>query len=125
MVHVATGALFLLVCSTSPTFGSISTAILKPGDSFLIRDGENAGALARDVKSGHQKMELHGRNKGKWVDEAGKTVDSSNFKLFHNGSVLLVSASAADAGTYQKEPNPIIRIGDMGYAPPILIVQVK
>ncbi|PIC48154.1 hypothetical protein B9Z55_007243 [Caenorhabditis nigoni] len=95
------------------------------GQSFLIREAENANALARTVAAGPQKMEFSGRNRGKWVDQNGRVVSSENFRLFQNGSVLLKHARPSDAGTYQKDPNPMIRIGDMGYAPPILIIQVQ
>ncbi|EFO88767.1 hypothetical protein GCK72_006934 [Caenorhabditis remanei] len=123
MVHVASLAILAVLC-LSLAQASIGTARLKTGESFLIREAENAGALARNVASGHQKMEFSGRNRGKWVDDKGRVVNSSNFRLYRNGSVLMKHARIADAGTYQKDPNPMIRIGDMGYAPPILIIQV-
>uniref|UniRef100_A0A8R1DWE5 Uncharacterized protein n=1 Tax=Caenorhabditis japonica TaxID=281687 RepID=A0A8R1DWE5_CAEJA len=123
MCHVATLIVFFLA-ATHLADGSISSVKLKPGKSFLLRDAENATALARKVKAGNQKMTFQGPKKGKWVNDKGQVVDSSNFELFANGSVLLKSASLADAGTYQKDPNPMIRIGDIAYAPPILILQV-
>ncbi|PIC48155.1 hypothetical protein B9Z55_007243 [Caenorhabditis nigoni] len=123
MVHVATILAILLLTVVSDA--SISTARLRTGQSFLIREAENANALARTVAAGPQKMEFSGRNRGKWVDQNGRVVSSENFRLFQNGSVLLKHARPSDAGTYQKDPNPMIRIGDMGYAPPILIIQVQ
>ncbi|UMM19992.1 hypothetical protein L5515_015384 [Caenorhabditis briggsae] len=124
MVHVAT--ILTILCFSLATFSdaSIATARLRTGQSFLIREAENANALAHTVASGPQKMEFTGRNRGKRVDQNGQIVNSENFRLFQNGSVLIKHASPSDAGTYQKDPNPMIRIGDMGYAPPILIIQM-
>ncbi|CAO4366835.1 unnamed protein product [Caenorhabditis nigoni] len=123
MVHVAT--ILAILCLAVVSDASIATARLRTGQSFLIREAENANALARTVAAGPQKMEFSGRNRGKWVDQNGRVVNSGNFRLFNNGSVLIKHARPSDAGTYQKDPNPMIRIGDMGYAPPILIIQVQ
>uniref|UniRef100_A0A1I7UKP1 Ricin B-type lectin domain-containing protein n=1 Tax=Caenorhabditis tropicalis TaxID=1561998 RepID=A0A1I7UKP1_9PELO len=123
MAHLATLTI-LFVLALGLADASISSVKLQSGDSFLIREGEHAKALVRSLTAGSQRMEFSGRNRGKWVDQNGKTVDSSRFHLYRNGSVLIRSARPSDSGTYQKDPNPMIRIGDMGYAPPVLIIQV-
>ncbi|CAL2031964.1 unnamed protein product [Caenorhabditis brenneri] len=126
MVHRSLLTILAVLALGFTVEASISAANLQVGDSYLIRNAENgAEALVRSIYGDKQTMALSGPNKGKWITESGKTVDSSNFQLFQNGSVLLKSARRIDSGTYQKYPNPIIRIGDIGYAPPVLIIAVK
>ncbi|EGT46134.1 hypothetical protein CAEBREN_09979 [Caenorhabditis brenneri] len=126
MVHRSLLTILAVLALGFTVEASISAVNLQVGDSYLIRNAENgAEALVRSIYGDKQTMAISGPNKGKWISESGKTVDSSNFQLFQNGSVLLKSARRIDSGTYQKYPNPIIRIGDIGYAPPVLIIAVK
>ncbi|UMM19554.1 hypothetical protein L5515_015100 [Caenorhabditis briggsae] len=109
--------IFLILCSSLFFIyaeSSLSQWNVKEGEEVPI-EFEGAKKIKRSVSSGDQIFYFDGPNKGKMVDENGKVVDSSNFKI-SNGTLVIKKFSKADEGSYSEEPNMIMTKTEHGFS---------
>ncbi|CAB3411103.1 unnamed protein product [Caenorhabditis bovis] len=84
----------------------LAQQLAKSGEKVEIDIAKGAKALARTNHAGvTQVMNFSGPNAGVFVDEKGKKVDSSNYEL-KKDVLIIKKVTAADGGSYRKEPNP-------------------
>ncbi|CAL2033371.1 unnamed protein product [Caenorhabditis brenneri] len=69
---------------------------------------KTATEIKRTISTGVQIFHFSGVHQGKFVNLAGKEVDSSNFEI-RNESLVIKKFSNADVGLYHKNPNQIYR----------------
>ncbi|CAB3411101.1 unnamed protein product [Caenorhabditis bovis] len=63
-------------------------------------------SIIRTVKTGKQIWNFSGPNKGQWVDEKGKKIESSNYSIKSPATLVIKKVTKADAGIYDYEERP-------------------
>uniref|UniRef100_A0A1I7U3S6 DsbC domain-containing protein n=1 Tax=Caenorhabditis tropicalis TaxID=1561998 RepID=A0A1I7U3S6_9PELO len=95
--------LLLSLTSLSLAFGGLGIALPAGEKDFHlpIRTDKDVKAFTREFANGKKETwSLTGPNKGGWVDEKGKKVDSSNFVFKAPDSLTIKKLSKADSAYY-------------------------
>ncbi|CAP31955.1 Protein CBG13099 [Caenorhabditis briggsae] len=108
MNRIVICSFLLLALLSISTEASVAQQLVKENEKVEIGVFKGAKAIKRKVAAGEQIFHFEGEFKGLFVDENGKTMDSSNYED-NNGVLIIKKFTKADVGSYAEHPPKIIK----------------